>query len=79
MTSESFGRYLLRELFWELAQFEVAVPGLTDVPPEQIEVLAYSGYDSVRLKTASQTLEARLSWRGDVLPVITEVVDDTGS
>jgi hypothetical protein len=70
---ERFGRYLLRELLWELDQSGLVVPELEHVSPEKIEVLAYSGYNSVRIRVASAVLDADLSWRKDVPPTVVPV------
>ena len=73
MTADEFGHYLLRELIWELSKFGVTVPGLTDVSPEHIEVLAFSGYDIIRLRGAPTVFDARLNWRGDTPPVVNKL------
>jgi hypothetical protein len=77
MTREEFGRYLLRELLWELEKFDETVPGLTDVPPEEIEVLSFSGYDAVRLRAASTLFDARLNWRADAAPVVIQIKEES--
>lgn len=65
-----FGRYLIGELFWELDKFQVHVPGLTDVSVDQIEVLSFKGYDSVRLRVGSTVFEANLAWGAQTPPTI---------
>src|SRR2546423_774880 len=70
MTRHEFGRYLLLELLWELTTSHVTVPGLTDVPEEEIRILAHSGYDTVRLLCHGRAFEATLSWRGDAAPSV---------
>jgi hypothetical protein len=75
LDNEEFGRYLLGELRWELAQSRLTVPGLTDEPLENAEVLSYSGYDALRLRVGASVFEARLSWRGDVAPVVLRVTE----
>jgi hypothetical protein len=67
---EQFGRYLLGELLWELAHFDVAVPGLTDVPEEKIEVISFSGYDTIRLRVESIVFQGHLNWRADAPPIV---------
>ncbi len=64
------GRYLLRELLWELEKFGVAVPGLTDAPLEEIEVLSWSGYDELRLRVGSAIFDARLDWSAAAAPQV---------
>jgi hypothetical protein len=73
MDRERFGRYLLRELLWELEQAGMQMPGLTDVDAEALEVVGFSRYDWVRVRVGSAVVEARLSWRGDVPPTLTPV------
>jgi hypothetical protein len=75
VTEEEFGRYLVRELLWELDRFQMVVPELTDVAPEEIMVLSSSGYDTLCLRTASKVLEARLSWSGGARPFLREIRD----
>lgn len=71
-----FDRYLLRELLWELQKFDVQVPGLTDVPPEQIVVLGYSGYALLRIQVGTSIMEARLDWSAEAAPVLRSVEPD---
>lgn len=73
---DKFGRYLLGELLWELTKFEIAVPGLTDVLPDNVEVLGFSGYDIVRVRTATKVINAYLNWKADPAPVLKEVTDE---
>lgn len=70
-----FERYLLRELLWELDQFDVTIPGLTDVPAEQIEVLSHERYDAVRLRAHAVEFEARLDWSAQSAPVVVEIAE----
>jgi O-acetyl-ADP-ribose deacetylase (regulator of RNase III) len=72
-TPHKAGRYLLRELLWELSQSKMAVPGLTDVTPEEIKVLDFSGYDNVRLRSGATVFDVHLSWRPDIAPVIQRI------
>ena len=71
---EGFARYILGELRWELEQFNMSLPGVEPIQPEQIEVLAYSG-NVLRFRVKDVTFDALLSWRGDIAPVITQVSD----
>ncbi|MCO5169191.1 MAG: hypothetical protein M9894_22845 [Planctomycetes bacterium] len=64
-------RYLLRELLHELKQHGVEIPGLTDVPSEQIDVVAHSGYDAIRVRTGIGVFNAQLDWSMKTAPVIT--------
>lgn len=73
MMAEKFARYLVGELCWEIEQCDVVVEEFQDVQPEQVEVLSHSGYNSLRIRVASQVFDANLSWRGDVPPVIERV------
>lgn len=73
---EKFGRYLVGELCWELGQFDVGVPELQNIQAEQIEVLSFSGYKSLRVRVASAVFDAHLSWRGDAAPIIEQISDD---
>lgn len=70
-TEMEIDRYLLGELLWELAKFGVTVPDLTDVPPEEIEVVSHSGGDKLRLRTARGLFDARLDWSAQAAPVVT--------
>jgi hypothetical protein len=49
---------------------------LTDVLPEEIAVLSFSGYDVVRLRAASILFEAHLNWRAYTAPVVTRIEAD---
>jgi hypothetical protein len=71
-----FDRYLLGELLWELDKFSVQIPGLTDVPPEQIEVLSHSGYDAVRLRAHLMLFDARLDWSAKSAPHVVITADE---
>jgi hypothetical protein len=74
--STDVGRYLLRELLYQLERSGVDVPGLTDVNSEELEVLSFSGYDDLRLRSGSQTYDARLDWSLRTAPVVTGIEDD---
>ena len=63
---ERFARYLLGEMRWELSQSDVSVPELRQTPLEQMKVLAFSGYDSLRVRAGSTIFDVRLSWCRDV-------------
>jgi hypothetical protein len=71
---EHFGRYLLRELLWEMKQADISIPELQGVPQDQIELLGHEGYDTLSVQVSSQVFTAHLSWRGDVPPVITPIM-----
>ncbi len=75
---KKFARYLVGELLWELEQFDVGTAELQNVQAEQIEVLSFSGYKSLRFRVASAVFDAHLSWQGDVPPTI-ERIPDTSS
>jgi hypothetical protein len=79
MTADTahFRRYLLRELLWELSESRIEVPGLTDVPPEEIDVTDFRGYDAVTISVRDRLLRAGLSWRPDMPPTLDWVEDRT--
>lgn len=65
-----FGRYLLGELLCELQKFEAVVPGLTDVPPERLEVLSYSGYTELTIQSDRTVFTAQLDWSAKSAPKV---------
>lgn len=65
-----FRRYLLRELLHELLQHGVEIHGLTDVPCEQLEVVAHAGYDAIRVQTAVGVFDAQLDWSMKTAPTV---------
>jgi hypothetical protein len=56
------GEYLLRELLWELSRWNCKLPGFTDVPPDALEVVAYSAYDVLQIRTRTGVIDCRLDW-----------------
>jgi divalent metal cation (Fe/Co/Zn/Cd) transporter len=72
MTSDEakFKRYLLDELFWELAQHRPSPAELEGVPQEAIEVLTFKGYHDVRIRVAGKAYDVHLTWRKDTPPSI---------
>ena len=73
MDRETFGRYLLREFFWELDQHESRPAILQGLSQDQVEVIDFAGYDELRLRLPGSVLNVRLSWRKDTPPSV--VVD----
>ena len=75
MESEAtrFKRYLVREFFWELAQHEPLQTCLAGVEQEAVEVLAFAGYDDLRVRVADVVFDIHLTWRKDAPPIIQRV------
>ncbi len=67
-----FKRYLVREFFWELAQHEPVPAAFAGLSQEAVEVIAFTGYDDMRVRVADKLFDVHLSWRKDVAPVIQE-------
>ena len=70
---ETFARYLIGELRWELEQCDIEIAELREFDAEQIEVLSYVGYKSLRIRVSSTIFDVYLSWRGDAPPTIERV------
>lgn len=69
MVPESVATYLLRELFWELDQFEGIGSELQ--PREEVQVASCMGYHDLIVRVGARTYEVWLSWRADMPPRIT--------
>ncbi len=67
-----FKRYLVREFLWELAQHEPIPTAVAGFSQESVEVMAFKGYDDMRVRVAGKLYDVRLSWRKDVAPLIQE-------
>ena len=65
-----FGRYLLRELTYQMDQWNITVDGLTFAEMEQIEVLSYKGYEQLSLRTPKYVIEATLDWSMLTPPIL---------
>jgi hypothetical protein len=68
-----FKRYLLGELYWELEQHPHISSPFSTVERESVEVLAFRGYDDLRVRVSGVTYDAHLSWKKTAPPVITRV------
>ncbi len=55
-----FKRYLVREFFWELAQHEPVPPPFAGLPQEAVEVMAFEGYDDMRVRVAGKLYDVHL-------------------
>jgi hypothetical protein len=71
----SFKRYLVREFFWELEQHLPRPSSFAGVQQEAVEVLAFRGYDDLRVRVEDDVFDIHLSWRKDVAPEIRKIAD----
>jgi hypothetical protein len=70
---ERAGRYLLRQLLYELRRADIVIPELQDTPAEQIELLDHEGYDVLHLRASSVTFKAHLAWGRAGLPLVERI------
>jgi hypothetical protein len=65
-----FGRYLFREFTWELEQHPGLVTVLRGVSSDDVELLDYSGYDCLDVRSGGEIFRLHLTWNGKAEPHI---------
>lgn len=70
-----FKRYLVGELYWELEQHPHIHSPLATVPRESVEVLAFQGYDDLRIRVSGAIYDVHLSWKKLEPPTITRLIE----
>ena len=65
-----FKKYLLGELYWELEQHPELPSPFKGIGMESVEVLAFQGYDYLRVQVSGVVYVIRLSWKKLVPPFI---------